>query len=808
MKIHCPLCSSVFDREVGSSDDLVKCPSCGRDFRLSSKETIVVDQQAPASPPLPGQRLGGYLIKREIGRGGMGIVYEGLQESLGRRVAVKTMYSKHSRDPQFVARFNREAKSLANLSHPNIVGILDRGEENGIYYFVMEYVDGVSLRELITQGKIPSAQALSIVPKICDALEYAHSQGVIHRDIKPENILIDKLGNVKIADFGLSRIISGENEDPRITGSNLVMGTVDYMAPEQRLASKSVDHRADIYSLGVVFYELLTGELPIGRFDPPSKKNLEIDIRIDEVVLKILDKNPEMRYQRASDVGSDITSITHARAAAPPPPVAALPQDKPLMEKIEDRWESWVLAGVVVLFFLHPSTNWVLFVAWGILYKSIKDKRRLAAGSPGPAAFPRPSPAPARAPAAVKFHPSGPEQTFAPINPPPAPAAAHRASEAAAMPVDRSVSVLAVLVFAYSLIILLAFPIGLPFKDELLSQFVSLPTEVMAGVLSALALGVIPGFAGLILAIIARGRITPASALSGRFMATLAVLANLVFIGNFGSQWYGAYKEYRTWKSLGESAARSEPGAIEELRRLAAGHRAEKAMQIVSGLEPGKAFEFCSWALSGEAPEAERAAARTMVDLAGRGLAAESEKALAALASDPRRSARLRAEIASAASALPPASAVAVIGAACQASAEPDVKRSCAKALGAVRDDRAETMLAALSADKERAVAREAVRALRNRRPLPGGDRRAEILGSILSVSPDRDIREEALDGIEEVIESTDPVPRQLVDRLQEASQSDSDDEIRRKAGRALEKAARKNGNARTGMQKSALKQD
>ncbi len=165
---------------------------------------------------------------------------------------------------------------------------------DGLFFIVMEYVDGVNLRQTIRSGKLTPKEALAIVPQICEALQYAHDEGVVHRDIKPENILIDKKGRVKIADFGLAKLLGRESKDHALTATNHVMGTVRYMAPEQMEGSRSVDHRADIYSLGVVLYEMLTGELPLGRFAPPSEK-VQIDVRLDEVVFRSLERTPERR---------------------------------------------------------------------------------------------------------------------------------------------------------------------------------------------------------------------------------------------------------------------------------------------------------------------------------------------------------------------------------------------------------------------------------------------------------------------------------------------------------------------------------
>jgi hypothetical protein len=172
----------------------------------------------------------------------------------------------------------------------------------------MEYVDGLNLRETIRRGDLQPREALAIVPQICDALQYAHDQGIVHRDIKPENVLMDSSGRVKIADFGLAKLLDGDSAAPTLTGMHQVMGTLRYMAPEQMEGSHAVDHRADIFSLGVVFYELLTGDVPAGHFDPPSKK-VQVDVRLDEVVLRTLEREPDRRYQQVGDIKSDMEAI-------------------------------------------------------------------------------------------------------------------------------------------------------------------------------------------------------------------------------------------------------------------------------------------------------------------------------------------------------------------------------------------------------------------------------------------------------------------------------------------------------------------
>jgi predicted Ser/Thr protein kinase len=336
MKIHCPHCLEETELENSVADSVVRCVSCKAVFDPRKKDTVPqavgADARAELLPGIcAGDGFGGYVLERKLGKGGMGIVFAATQLSLGRKVAIKVLAHDLLDDPEFVKRFEREARALASLNHPNIVKVIDKGIERGNVYLVMEYVDGVSLRDLMNDRRLPARDALKLIPQLCDALEYAHSRGVIHRDVKPENILIDTAGGLKVADFGLARIV-GEPAAGRITRSNAVMGSLDYMAPEQRERTKEADHRADIYALGVVVYEMLTGELPLGRFEPPSKK-VKLDVDIDEVVLRVLSKDPELRYQRASEVGEEIrrrSAGAREAASAGAATGAALPEDRDL----------------------------------------------------------------------------------------------------------------------------------------------------------------------------------------------------------------------------------------------------------------------------------------------------------------------------------------------------------------------------------------------------------------------------------------------------------------------------------------------
>jgi tRNA A-37 threonylcarbamoyl transferase component Bud32 len=277
-----------------------------------------------------------------IGQGGMGAVYKARQTKLERLVALKVLPPEWGRDPAFAERFAREARALARLSHPHVVAIYEFGETAGLYYFVMEFVDGVNLRQLLQAGRLQPQEALALVPQICEALQYAHKEGIVHRDIKPENVLLDRKGRVKIADFGLAKLLGGARAEFTLTGSQQVMGTLDYMAPEQRQRPLETDHRADIYSLGVLFYEMLTGELPLGRFAPPSQK-APVDARLDEVVLRALESDPERRYQHASDVKTDVESI--ARGAGPEQAAAVGAREAWLVEETEPRPRPWAPAS-------------------------------------------------------------------------------------------------------------------------------------------------------------------------------------------------------------------------------------------------------------------------------------------------------------------------------------------------------------------------------------------------------------------------------------------------------------------------------
>ena len=274
---------------------------------LESAKAATGNPQAwqPPTPEELSKLLPQYEIESLLGRGGMGAVYRGKQAALDRAVAIKLLPAELAADAEFMSRFQREARTLAKLQHPGIVAVHDFGQTSqGHLYFVMEFVNGTDLSRLIHGPGVNAAQALEIITQVCEALQYAHSQGVIHRDIKPANVLINTEGRAKLADFGLARPTSEETAS--LTRSNVVMGTPDYMAPEQMAGT--ADHRADLYALGVMLYEMLTGQTPRGAWAPPSQR-VQVDVRLDQVVVRALQQDPAMRYQQASEIKTDVDVI-------------------------------------------------------------------------------------------------------------------------------------------------------------------------------------------------------------------------------------------------------------------------------------------------------------------------------------------------------------------------------------------------------------------------------------------------------------------------------------------------------------------
>ncbi|MCY1074770.1 serine/threonine-protein kinase [Archangium lansingense] len=253
----------------------------------------------------------GYRLESLVGAGGMGEVHKATQLSLGRTVAVKLLSQQLAQEESFVARFQKEAAALATLRHPNIVSIVDKGSTVSTYYLVMEFVDGPSLRERMRAPQEDSQDTLRVMLQICRAIEYAHGRGVIHRDLKPENILFDEqAGDIpKVTDFGLASFLEDTSTRFALTGTHMAMGTLSYMAPEQRVDAKNADGRADIFALGLILYEMLVGELPAGSFEPPSRRKPKLDPRLDGIIANCLKQQPADRYATVSDLIRDLEPL-------------------------------------------------------------------------------------------------------------------------------------------------------------------------------------------------------------------------------------------------------------------------------------------------------------------------------------------------------------------------------------------------------------------------------------------------------------------------------------------------------------------
>lgn len=258
-----------------------------------------------------------YRVEARIGSGGMGEVYRSVDTVLDRTVAIKILLAQFARDVSFVERFRREAQAAARLNHPNIVGIYDSGADGETQFIVMEFIEGRTLADFMSAGgRFTPAHAVEVSEKICDALAYAHVAGVIHRDIKPANVMVTRKGEVKVMDFGIARIVAGPQTAPQ---TSAVLGTAAYISPEQA-QGQAVDGRSDIYSLGAVLYEMVTGRPPfVGDSSvavaykqvnespmPPSLANAEVSPRLDAVLMRALAKNPANRYQTAEEFRADL----------------------------------------------------------------------------------------------------------------------------------------------------------------------------------------------------------------------------------------------------------------------------------------------------------------------------------------------------------------------------------------------------------------------------------------------------------------------------------------------------------------------
>lgn len=322
MRFQCTLCGRIIAVEQDAAGSQVQCALC-------SQLTTV-----PASRTAPGAVIGDFLLRGEIGQGGMGVVYYAHQLSLDRPSAVKLLSQSYASNNQFVEGFIREARAAGKLNHPNIVQAYAVGEEEGLFYFAMEHVDGKTMKEVLAdEGKIPEDQAISIIQQITEALDYAwKEEELIHRDIKPDNIMLTASGRAKLADLGLAKV-AGENLDPE---GGEVMGTPQYISPEQ-LCGDPLDFRSDQYSLGATFYQFVTGRFPYtgetaqeiadkhltGTLIPPHEIDPTLSRGVSAVIVKMMGKTPQERYQTMDQLAEDLRLIknggnpVHAVLATP-----------------------------------------------------------------------------------------------------------------------------------------------------------------------------------------------------------------------------------------------------------------------------------------------------------------------------------------------------------------------------------------------------------------------------------------------------------------------------------------------------------
>lgn len=348
----CSHCGSSLPPDVPEC----QCPRC---LMAQIIDPTQADEPLAPAPHLTPEEIAPHFPQLEIleclGRGGMGVVYKARQKSLNRLVALKLLAPERAEDPTFATRFEKEAQALAALNHPHIVGVHDFGKAGGFYFLLMEFVDGVNLRQAMNAGRFSPEQALAVVPPVCDALQCAHDHGIVHRDIKPENLLIDKTGVVKIADFGIAKIIHDATDGRDVStgppdqgSASLPLGTPDYAAPEQ--AEGISDHRADIYSFGVVLYEMLTGERPAGRVEAPSKR-VQVDIRIDEIVLRALEKTPELRFATAAEFRTQVEAAT--RRDSEPLPAQTRTESEGSSRHLFPLWFRMLLGASFVVLLLN-----------------------------------------------------------------------------------------------------------------------------------------------------------------------------------------------------------------------------------------------------------------------------------------------------------------------------------------------------------------------------------------------------------------------------------------------------------------------
>ncbi|MHC4883596.1 MAG: protein kinase domain-containing protein [Planctomycetota bacterium] len=389
--IQCPKCNTQYKlNQEPDESRKIRCSKCGHTFNTTIAPTLPTPVPAKTqveetggdtvkvSKPnvkksLIGQEIGGCQIEKLLGQGGMGAVYRAHHKALDIPVALKVLPSHFAKkDSTFVDRFIREARSAAKLKHQNIVGVLNVGQDKGVHYIIMDFVDGTSVEQLLRkEGVLPVDQACEMIDQVCDALELARKNNIVHRDIKPDNIMIDSDGTVKLADLGLAKSV---DEDTSVTMSGVAMGTPHYMAPEQAEDARSADHRADLYSLGCTFYRMLCDTVPYEgtsvyavlrqhEHEPvpdPRANRHDVNEGVAAIIMKMMAKDPNDRYQTAGEIRDDLSRVRQGLEplGAVAPAVVAMNTKRPSVRKKRRRKKKklWMIgaaaAGMLVLLLL------------------------------------------------------------------------------------------------------------------------------------------------------------------------------------------------------------------------------------------------------------------------------------------------------------------------------------------------------------------------------------------------------------------------------------------------------------------------
>ena len=314
MNVRCPVCGSGVRLAVG--DTQLACTACGLAAplsRLGTADGAPPSAQLALETDLTGSVVAGKKLVERIGVGGMGTVYRARTDG-NTDVAIKVLRpGLGSERAAMLARFSREAEAMRRLEHVRVVRFLDHGEQGDVAYIVTELVEGRDLAARLAMGRMSLREIVDVFGQVCDGVAAAHAAGIVHRDLKPANILVGRDDGVKVADFGLAQL-GADVAIPTLTRTNVAMGTFHYLAPEQRKDARTVDHRADIWALGVILYEMLTGELPLGSFAPPSTLGPEgCDRRVDTIVNRALSPDPDARYATVDELARDVRALVAPR---------------------------------------------------------------------------------------------------------------------------------------------------------------------------------------------------------------------------------------------------------------------------------------------------------------------------------------------------------------------------------------------------------------------------------------------------------------------------------------------------------------